>query len=221
MKVSEVYQKYQILPSLQQHMYRVAGVASLIAENYRHPVNTRSLLTACLLHDMGNIIKFDMTLHPDLFEPEGIDHWIKVKELFINRFGNDEHVATLEIAKEIGVSLGTLEIISSIGFSKAVNLVGKKDRSEEKIACYSDHRVGIFGVLPLSDRMEEGRKRFRRNKNLGDSYKKEHYEKFEVLAEGMKSLEIEIFNHTKISKEYIQDQTVNQITAKLVDFDLI
>jgi len=39
MKIQQIYDKYQIMPNLQEHMLRVAGVASIICDNYTKPVN--------------------------------------------------------------------------------------------------------------------------------------------------------------------------------------
>ena len=55
-KISEIYAEYKIMPNLQMHMYRVAAVASLIYDNFNEPLNKEEIITACLLHDMGNII---------------------------------------------------------------------------------------------------------------------------------------------------------------------
>jgi len=62
------------MPSLQLHMFRVAGVASVICENFKQPelINQDDIVSACLLHDMGNIIKFNLSLFPQFLEPEGL-----------------------------------------------------------------------------------------------------------------------------------------------------
>ena len=74
MKISEIYQKYQIPPHLQLHMYRVSAVAWTICDNFDEELDKIKIVAADLLHDMGNIIKFDLKLFPEFLEPEGYDY---------------------------------------------------------------------------------------------------------------------------------------------------
>ena len=57
MNIQEIYTKYKIMPSLQLHQYRVAGVAMYLCERVKMKIDTDNIIAACLLHDMGNIIK--------------------------------------------------------------------------------------------------------------------------------------------------------------------
>ena len=52
---------------------------------------------------MGNIIKFDLDVFPQFWEPEGKDHWQQIKDEWIQKYGDDEHAAALAIAREIGL----------------------------------------------------------------------------------------------------------------------
>src|SRR3989344_1397907 len=118
MKIIEIYKKYKIPPNLQEHQLRVAAVALTICDNFNSEIDKDSVIKAALLHDMGNIIKFDLSKFPEFLEPEGIEYWKRVKEEFRKKYGEDEHNATYEIAKEIGVNKFAFEIIQGYGFSK-------------------------------------------------------------------------------------------------------
>ena len=49
------------MPSLQLHMYRVTAVASRIVDNWKgQNLDKKEIIIACLLHDIGNIIKFKL-----------------------------------------------------------------------------------------------------------------------------------------------------------------
>ena len=85
MNISEIYEKYQIMPQLQNHMYRVAGVASVICNNFSKPVDKNSVVSACLLHDMGNIIKSDLNLFPEYLNEKGLSYWKNLKKEFIKK----------------------------------------------------------------------------------------------------------------------------------------
>jgi len=61
MQILKIYEKYKILPALQQHMFRVASVAKMIAEHMVIDVDIDCITKAALLHDMGNILKFNLS----------------------------------------------------------------------------------------------------------------------------------------------------------------
>ena len=76
----EIYAEFKIMPNLQLHQLRVAAVGKLISEHFTVPVNVRDVVLACLFHDMGNILKFDLTQFPEFREPQGILYWEEVKK---------------------------------------------------------------------------------------------------------------------------------------------
>src|SRR5690242_14147552 len=111
MGIADIYLQYKILPFLQLHQLRVAAVAVQICRSLSVEVDTNSATVASLLHDMGNILKFDFQAYPSAFEPEGISYWKRVQDEYRAKYGNDEHDATLTIARELGVSDAVLGII--------------------------------------------------------------------------------------------------------------
>ncbi len=202
------------MPSLQLHMLRVAGVASIICENSKITIDKKSVIEACLLHDMGNIIKFNLNFLPEFLKPEGLEYWQNVQNEFKQKYGDDEHAGIYEIAKEVGVTEKTFELIKSVGFTKAGQNL-KENNLEKSVCCYSDHRVTPSGVLPLEERMQEGRKRFATNKNV-----KESEEVFERLASPMRELESKIFSESRITPDYITDSVVNPLLESLKKFKI-
>ena len=77
--ISEIYEEYKIMPNLREHMLRVAGAASLICDNFTEPLNKEEIISACLLHDMGNIIKFKLDYFPEFNKPEKAEYWQNVQ----------------------------------------------------------------------------------------------------------------------------------------------
>lgn len=201
MKINEIYTKYKIIPSLQLHMKRVASVAKVIADNLTVAVDTDNIVKAMLLHDMGNILKFNMTIYPDLFMPEGVDYWQRVKDEYTRRYGLDEHMATEEIAKELNVADRVFELLSAVGFSKSKANLETSDLSK-KICCYSDQRVAIYGITDLITRLSEGRDRHKMNK--GDKEK----DKFDEGVNNLIAIESQIFAQSKITPQYIDNEKV-------------
>src|SRR3989344_7901427 len=143
--VRELYTKWRIMPSLQLHQLRVAAVVKLIADNFAEPVNKEEVILACLFHDMGNIIKSDLTYFPDFVEPEGAEYWEKVKADFIQKYGTNHHKANIMIAKDIGFPPAAVALVDGVGFSQIAYVVADSS-FERKIMQYADIRVGPRGV---------------------------------------------------------------------------
>lgn len=219
-KISEIYTEYKIMPSLAMHMYRVASVASLICDNFRQPINKDEIITACLLHDMGNIIKSNLSLFPEFLEPEGLEYWQKVKDEYIKKYGEDEHKATIEIMKELNISEKIINFVDQLSFS---SLCRHRNSNffDIKIIHYSDVRVDPYGIVSFEERMNEAKKRYKNHKNSLEETERQN------LVICGKELEKQIFEHCKIKPEGspvglcprdINDETVKPVILELKDF---
>jgi hypothetical protein len=190
--ITDIYHRYQIMPQLQLHQLRVAAVARLLCESLKQPVDTAGITQACLIHDMGNILKFDLTYFPDAVQPEGLKYWEGIKADYARRYGPDEHAATLAIARKLGVSQATLNYLEHIGFSQ-VSHVLRHGTPEQQICCYADQRVAPYGVVSITERLNDGRKRYagRRHSTLNTG-------NFDALARDLAKLERQVFAHSTI-----------------------
>jgi hypothetical protein len=215
MKISEIYEKYKIMPNLKMHQYRVASVAKIIADNMNIHVDTNAIVKACLIHDMGNIIKFNLKLFPEFLEPEGYDYWKQVQDDFITNYGKNEHSAHEAIARELEVEEKVIKIIHNFGLSKAVENAAHNDY-DIKIAVYSDMRVTPFDIVSLDERLSEGRKRWKKNKGHEIGEKKD----FDQLKKGMIRIESQIFDKCKLAPSDINSEKVNAIIDNIKEFEV-
>lgn len=209
MKIIDIYKKYSIPPQLQLHQLRVASVAKLICDNLTIPVETYEVVSADLLHDMGNIIKFDLNLFPEYLEPEGLDYWQGVKDFFIKKYSTDEHVATEKIAEEISDNRRTHDILKHIGASR-LNAVNASTDISYKIANYADDRVSVDGIVPFEELVKE---RKSRNSKITDEY-------FAQLINKIRINEKNIQKVCKIHLHDITDDTISDIIEELNDFEI-
>jgi hypothetical protein len=208
--VQEIYDAYRVMPSLQLHQLRVAGCAQRIIDSLTADVRADEVLLACLFHDMANIIKSDLSLFPDLLEPEGRAHWQMVKDEFIARYGGSEHAAALAIGKEIGLPHAVLDIIGHIGFSKLDEILSTGSL-ELQIAEYCDLRVGPHGVLSMQARIDEGTERYRgRHSTIPRA--EEVYEK---LVASAYALEERVFAEATIAPADITEASVAMLFPAL------
>ena len=204
--VQEIYEQYRIMPQLQLHQLRVAAVGKLVCESVHREITRENIVLAGLFHDMGNIIKFDLDYFPEFVEPERKRYWENVKKEYIEKYGTEHHTANVAIATEIGLPQAAIECIRTVGFAQ-VQSVLESESFEKKVCEYSDMRVGPHGVLPLEERILDGRKRYlnRASKGWGLSAP---IDQFSKLVELEKELEKQIFAHARIKPEDITNEAI-------------
>jgi hypothetical protein len=207
--ILDIYKNYKIMPTLQEHQFRVAAVSKQICDSFTIPLNTNGVVNVCLFHDMGNIIKFDLNYFPDFLQPEGLEYWQKVKDEYVEKYGTDEHEATEKICEEIGLTDAELDYLHAIGFSRIKNVLADSSL-EQKICLYSDLRVGPYGILSIEDRLIDGRKRYeyRKDRAMG-------IEAFEEFANALRDLEKQLFSFLPIKPEDINNMTIESIVSSL------
>lgn len=203
------------MPNLRQHQLRVAATAKIICDSLSvagdqtKTLDIDKVVEACLFHDMGNIIKFHLDYFPEFLEPEGLGYWEKVKSDFIKKYGNDEHVATEIICREIGLSESQLGWVNSIGFTRSIDAL-RSGELARMICCYADQRVGPHGILSLKERQDDGRKRYMNRKDKTISEKV-----FESYVTTLNEIEREIFKHSSLKPEDITHEKVEIVVARL------
>ncbi len=212
-----VYKKYKIMPNLGEHMFRVASVAKIICDNWQgeEKINEEKLLTMCLLHDMGNIIKFRLNYFPEFLEPEGLLYWQEVQNEYFSKYGKDEHKATGIIMRELEIDEDTATLVDQMNFAL---LCEHKDNSpiELKILHYADLRVGPFGITSYEERMADVEKRYADVPH--DEFNKIAKETRAQLLSCGKDIERHIFENCKIKPEDINDENAKDIIEELNNF---
>ena len=217
MNIQDIYTQYRLMPSLQLHQRRVAAVAQIICQNIDVQVDKENVVLACLLHDMGNILKFKLDLFPEFLEPEGLDYWKKVKQDYRKKYGDDEHVATMSIVKGIIPNKRdnpykkqrVFELVEAIGFSNA-KLNYESSDFGWKIAAYADMRVKPHGVASMKERLTDGRVRF----NIQKPGQKDRVF-FEEMAGYLEKIEDQIFSYMTLKPEDITEKMVQKVISGL------
>lgn len=196
------------MPMLVMHQMRVAGVAMQICESFDIEIDKESIVKACLLHDMGNIIKFKLDQKPEWNEPLGTKYWQGVKDDFTLKYGNDEHHASLEIAKELGVSTCIYDLINCIDASVAEKIVTEDD-FHKKICTYVDNRVSPYGVVSSEEHSLDAKKRYEDHPHAFNEESRLYFIKNLYL------IEKQIFSHCKVKPEDINDESIKKYLEKL------
>jgi hypothetical protein len=212
--IAKIYDEYGVMPQLVMHQLRVAAVAHVIVDAFSGPLHVEELISACLLHDMANILKFDLSYFPEFLEPQGLAYWEGVKEGWREKYGSDEHAATLAVARKIGVSELTLDYIDAVGFSNAVENQ-KSNVFEKKIAPYADMRVAPHGILSLAERMDDANRRY------ASRYDEVNTEsKVAMSRDALRLMEQQIFARTDILPADITDASCEKYIVALKSFQV-
>ncbi len=206
--IAQIYEEYKIMPNLQLHQLRVAAVAKVIGESLETKIDLKSVIAACLLHDMGNILKFDLTKFPEFTHEHGLSHWEKVKSDFKSHYGDEEHIATYTIARELQASQATMACLKAVGFSQAVKQCQSKCL-EHKLCCYADQRVGPDGILSLKERIEEAHRR-----------KASTLAVFDETVTALKKIEEQIFAVSTINPQDVKALVTNELVLELKNYPI-
>jgi len=210
-KIIDIYEEYKIMPGLQMHQLRVAAIAFQICDSLDIDVDKESILTACLLHDMGNIIKFHLDYFPEFSKPEGLEYWQRVQEDYIDKYGKNEHSANVAISKELGVLSHVTELIDSTDPS-FIQKTKDSLNFEEKICIYADERVTPHGIVSVDERSEDAKKRYANHPNAFDEHARTSFVSI------VKDIEKQIFLYSKIKPEDINDESTVAYIKKLKFF---
>ena len=206
--ITEIYKEYKIMSLLQMHQLRTAAVALLICESLDINIDKESTVKACLLHDMGNIIKFKLEYSPEWNKPEGTDYWQAVKYDYILKYGNNEHEASLKIAKELGVSEYICKLINCVD-SASVEIINMENDFCQKICIYVDNRVSPYGVVSAEEHSLDAKNRYKNHPHAFCEEERLFFNK------NLHSIEKQIFSHSKIKPEDINNQSISDYLKKV------
>lgn len=213
MKILEIYKNYKIPRNIQEHQLRVASVSVLIIENHQEKFDKDLIITACLLHDMGNIIKSDFDMFPEFLEPEGRAYWEEVKKSFIDIYGPNEDKATQQIAKELRVKNEVQKMLENFKYKD-----DPKNELEEyvNLCIYSDLRVGPHGIVSVKERFKDGEKRYLKRNIKGID--KEYFQK---MYEIWPKRERKILKSSKIKPQDITEEKISKFYKNLTGYSLV
>ncbi len=220
MRIQDIYDRYTIPPILQKHMYTVASLGSYVADvlSNRSEVDMdidKDMITqTLLLHDMGNIVKFD--LNKPLFIPEeDVDYWKSIQDDFIRKYGADDHIATTRIVEELGVSQNVIELLSATANMTTALAALEKDYNFA-IVFYADFRVGPHGILSLDERINDLLVRYKGRHNHFWSVQ----ENAEMMRQIMKEKETALEALAMIPLSTIQNENVEFILKTLSSYPI-
>ena len=214
MTTKDVYKTLGTPINLQNHMLVVAGLVKQLQAGWNGPkLNWIVIIKAALLHDIGNVIKFDLDNYPQLLGGEQlrIDFWKAEQARLVSRYGNDDHKATEMMLGELQVEDAVISIIQQKSFGNAIKTEAAEDWPS-KLLFYCDLRVLPSGVGSLNDRLDDVRARLVKYSERDD---------FEELVAACYQIESHIQDHLteKLSK-LIDQKKADSYREELLNFQI-
>jgi len=164
MKIKQIYEKYHVMPQLATHMLRVGAVGKIVVENWKDGCDVKFVTDLCLLHDVGNIVKFDLTNRNEekFGKIDNVEYWQKIQADYWGKYGHDAHDATVGILAEAGLT----QFIPLIGEEENLYFAEAKEEGlkQAKVAAiilmYADCRVTPEGVVSYRERVDDLKARY-------------------------------------------------------------
>lgn len=204
MTIKEVYNKFGTPPNLQEHMMRVAGITIFLRDHWNNgdcKIDWNLALAVALLHDLGNVVKFEFDKFPQFLgdEQKNIDHWRDVQKKVIEIYGTDDHDVTKKMLEEIRMNPKSIKIILNKSFGNSIEAKNSNDWPL-KILYYADLRVLPNGVGTMDDRIADVRNRMPKYTSRPD---------FEDLVSAAKEIEQQIQANINVPVSEISDTTAS------------
>jgi hypothetical protein len=213
--IRSIYQEFCIPHNLAMHMVRTAAIGELIYTHWRGPaIDYDVIVTALLLHDMGNIVKMDLR-DPLLQEAgEELEAVVEMRDGMIALYGPDDHAVSVGIARSLRVPEREVSLIGDKLFIKNDIIVNSSDY-ELKITAYADQRVGPLGILPLAERFSEAKERYR-----GKAGSSMNHPDVDALISAAHKIESQVLSHTDLKPEDINDTAIDPLVDRLFSYDI-
>lgn len=210
-QINSIYDRFEVPPNLRMHMIRAAALAEFVCDNWKGPkISKEDIIAVSLIHDLGNIVKFDMETPIGLKllgdQIKDLDKLRKIRDKVKTKYGIDDHDATQNMAKELGINDRLMFILKNGGHAfKDPKLLESNDW-DIKIHAYTDFRVGPFGIMPIKDRFEEFRRRQKTRAEMG--HKNVSYLNLDKIIEAANQLEKDICVYTDLSPQQLNDNAI-------------
>jgi len=207
--IDSIYERFRIPRHLQEHMLRAAGVGRLICEHWDgDDVNREDVVAVLLLHDLGNIVRFDFDneeLVSLYAKGSSVDELREIRSEAIEKYGEEDHEVTDKMARELGVSDRVLFLLNNKNFIRSREVCASED-FDLKVCGYADWRIGPLGVMGLRERLEEARAR--RSKSLW-------HPDADLLIESAVKVEGQVLGNTDFSADGICDEAIREYVENI------
>lgn len=203
MKIDEIYQHFRVPTNLKEHMFRVFGIVCVFELNWNGEKQDWNLLKKlALLHDLGNIVKFN--LRSDELSLK------EVQKTMIDKYGSDDHEATGKMIKELGFSDEAVETVAAKSFGNSISIANSSNFLL-KILYYADMRVLPNGIGTLEERLIDVKNRMPKYSSRSD---------FEDLLNASRDIEKQLQERTTQKLSTIDERMIAPPVLQAATFEI-
>lgn len=193
-------------------MLTVAAVGQYIIAHWQGPaLDGPSITAALLLHDVGNLVKFDLSESARVIEPALFtDEWRERQRSMREKYGAYSHQATLSMLRELEVPEKIQQLVRGMDASNVCAIAS--DSWEQQICQYADLRVTPRGVVSLEERLQDLHERYAsKYPNWSDTL-------FAENGECAKKIEQALQNHTSADITSVPAEKIQAYLVELSHF---
>jgi hypothetical protein len=169
MLIRDLYDRYTIMPQLVTHQLRVGGIVRIITADWSDQDMARECVTTALVHDLGNIVKFDLVNHNAalLGKLDNAHYWRAIQKDQRERYGSDAHTATCAMLQDAGLSLYHDYIQEECHLFDTIDTLSDYSTFSHPatLTLYADSRVTTERVATLEERIVDLETRYGKRRN--------------------------------------------------------
>jgi len=224
--ITQLYKKYHVPKNLELHMFWVSALGQKIIDHWVGPkLHQKHTVSALLLHDIGNLVKFELNsswwlknMQKIVLEETNSTNFLnnlkKAQTQMIKKYGKNSELANVAILKEIGVEKGIIELIEDHSWER-LTVALNTENWEEKIVEYCDLRVIPNGLTTVENRMNDLRQRYQhRDSSWADQ------ESFQSRLSLVKQLEDQLEERTNIQLKTITHKEIESLVLPLSNYEI-
>ena len=141
--------------------------------------------------------------------------FLKIRKIYFEKYGTNDHEINMEIGKQEGLSQKELEVLNGKRSRKNEETM-RSNSFERKICAYCDQRVAPNGIVSLKERLEDTKVRYKMKKLSAWSDE----EKANFLMECALEIERQIMGFCSLLPEEINDLQVEDYIKKLKLYEI-
>jgi hypothetical protein len=159
-----IFERYHLPQLLQTHLWRTASLMELLLKHWRGPqVDASLLIETMLLHDLGNLVKFDLsdTTPIMLLTQTELPMYRALQAEWHQKYGKVVDAVTVAFIKELRLKNGPIMshiILNHASGTEATTVT--QDDWIQKLCDYTDFRIAPHGLVTLKERFDDLGKRY-------------------------------------------------------------
>lgn len=214
MKIQQVYSQFNIPPGLQHHMLTVAAVGKYVIDHWQgEKIDQDSIITTLLVHDLGNLVKFNLGEGAKVIEPALFtDEWREIQQQLITKYGTSSHEATLQMLAELKLPAKVQQLAFKMDAGNVCNILNEP--IEQQICEYADLRVVPGGIVSLKARLNDLKRRYSGYEGWSDE---QHFAKNFTCAQTIENL---IQQQTSVDITAIPKEKIDAYLVELARFEI-